>query len=403
MHFTQEIAMNHVAQSVTHTQHTATKRFDEGDFGEDYKTSWTLPSFWYTDRAVFEAEKETIFFRSWRFACHGNDLPNAGDYMTLNILEEPIFVIRGKDMLLRAFFNVCQHRAHKLLEGRGNAKHAIVCPYHSWSYTSDGKFRKAPQGEHVIGFDPDAYNLVEVRLQDFAGFIFVNIDQNAPPMETVAPGYAEKMASSFKDLDKVAFAEEQVYEINANWKVVVENALEGYHFAYSGDYHRTLCNLVDPSKGETNIYENWVELRAPRGDIEKAPYSLPEDESAGKSSAFITLFLSPDCLIYNWPNMNMISVFLVIPEGPEKSRVENKYYFVPGEGNDKTTLEGMEWFNHGLGPEDASLNIGCQNGLRSRGYRAGRFMYHPENSGLGEHGVHYFQKLVRDAVNGPPG
>lgn len=394
--------MNHVANTVAANANSRSRRFDEGDFGEDYKTAWTLPSFWYTDPAVFAAEKENIFFRSWRFACHKNDLPKAGDYMTLNILEEPIFVIRGKDMVLRAFFNVCQHRAHTLLEGRGNAKHAIVCPYHAWSYTPEGNFRKAPQSEYVTDFDPHAYNLKEVRLQEFGSFIFVNVDENAPPLEAFAPGYLESMTGHFKDLEKVAYAEEQVYEIDANWKVVVENALEGYHFPYSGEYHKSLTNLVDASKGETNVHENWIELYAPRGDLEKAPYTLPADENEGTTSAFVTLFLSPDCLIYNWPNMSMVSVFLVVPEGPEKSRVENKYYFVPGEGNDKTTLEGMDWFNHGLGPEDAALNLGCQAGLRSRGYRAGRFMYHPENSGLGEHGVHYFQKLVRNAVNGPP-
>jgi len=393
--------MNHVTNPIPSNSTKGSSRFDEGDFGEDYKTSWTLPSFWYTDKAVFETEKDAIFYKSWRFVCHKNDLPKAGDYIAFNIMEEPIFVIRGKDMKLRAFFNVCQHRAHKLLEGQGNAKHAIVCPYHAWAYTAEGKFRKAPQSEFVQDFDPHAYNLKEVRLEEYASFVFVNVDENAPPMETYAPGYEASIQAHFKDYDQVAYAEEQVYEIDANWKVVVENALEGYHFPYSGEYHRTLCDLVDPDKAETNLHQNWIELYAPRGDIEKAPYALPEDETVGTTSAFVTLFLSPDCLIYNWPNMSMISVFLVIPDGPEKSWVVNKYYFKPGEGNDKTTLEGMEWFNHGLGPEDASLNLGCQQGLRSRGYRAGRFMYHPDNSGLGEHGVHYFQKLVRNAVNGP--
>ena len=113
---------------------------------ETPEASWTLPSWLYTDPAVYELEKERIFYRTWQYVAHETHFPEVGDYVTLRICDQNIFVIRSADGKLRAFHNVCQHRAHELLpDGSGNVERVIVCPYHAWAFETDGRLRGAPR------------------------------------------------------------------------------------------------------------------------------------------------------------------------------------------------------------------------------------------------------------------
>ncbi|HKJ51657.1 MAG TPA: Rieske (2Fe-2S) protein, partial [Gammaproteobacteria bacterium] len=115
---------------------------------EKPENSYTLSSDYYTDREIFELEKERIFYRSWQYVAHECMLSDAGDYITLRLCDENLFVIRSSDGQLRSFYNVCKHRAHELLEGRGNLRKLIVCPYHAWSYDNRGELVRAPMSEH---------------------------------------------------------------------------------------------------------------------------------------------------------------------------------------------------------------------------------------------------------------
>ena len=135
----------------------------------------------YTDPTVYDEEKRQIFTRTWQFACHASELASPGDYVAFEIFELPMFVVRDGDHSIRAFHNVCMHRAHLLVEGSGNAK-ALVCPYHSWTYELDGRLRRAPNQDKVPGFDPSAICLTAARIENFCGFVFVNLDPDAAPM-----------------------------------------------------------------------------------------------------------------------------------------------------------------------------------------------------------------------------
>ena len=126
----------------------------------DHRTSFTLPSPWYYRADVLEREKEEIFFRSWRFVCHRSALGTPGSYVTVDIHGQGIVAIRGRDGRLRAFYNVCQHRAHELLQGRGTVKAAITCPYHGWAYGTDGSLRSARLCDRVPDFDKADFSLV---------------------------------------------------------------------------------------------------------------------------------------------------------------------------------------------------------------------------------------------------
>src|SRR5262245_27852925 len=124
------------------TSFHTTPALDAGRFDPVPERSFTLPADWYFDPAIYRAEHEAIFYRSWIFQCHVIDLPNPCDYFVGSVADQGIFVMRGQDGELRAFYNVCSHRAHPLLQGQGNTQ-LIICPYHQWCYQADGCFRGA--------------------------------------------------------------------------------------------------------------------------------------------------------------------------------------------------------------------------------------------------------------------
>ncbi len=140
-----------------------------------------LAARYYTDQAIFEAEKERIFFRTWQFACHASKLRKPGDYTVFELFDQSLLLLCGADEEIRAFYNVCQHRAHELLSGEGNVRN-IVCPYHALTYGIDGRLKRARNSAKVVDFDVSAICLSQVRVENFCGFLFVNLDPDAAPM-----------------------------------------------------------------------------------------------------------------------------------------------------------------------------------------------------------------------------
>ena len=143
----------------------------EQPLSDDPTLSFTLPSKWYLDAEVYEREKEAIFYRNWIYVTHVSALARAGDYATLKVADEHVFVVRDHKGALRAYYNVCRHRAHLLLEGHGNAK-VITCPYHAWAYGLDGTLRNAPLSDDVPGFDKSQFCLAPVRVEELFGLGF---------------------------------------------------------------------------------------------------------------------------------------------------------------------------------------------------------------------------------------
>ena len=147
---------------------------------DDPQASFTLPSYLYSDPAVYEIEKEKIFYRSWQYVAHKSSFENPGDYVTVKICEQNLFVMKGGDGELRAFYNVCQHRAHELLPpGTGNVRKVIVCPYHAWAFEREGALRGAPRSENRPGFNKADFSLKQARLEIFLDCAFINLDPDA--------------------------------------------------------------------------------------------------------------------------------------------------------------------------------------------------------------------------------
>ena len=194
-------------------------------FRADPKASYTLPARFYTDPAIHEAEKPAIFYRTWHYAGHASQVEKIGDYFCFELNGESLFCIRDRDGEIKVHYNVCQHRAHELLRGEGNAK-LIVCPYHAWTYELSGQLRSGPNIKAVPGFDRGEICLTSVRVEDFCGFLFVNLDPDAKPMDEWFPGAREELASyvpNILDLTPIEYVE--VFE-KTNWKVSVENYSE---------------------------------------------------------------------------------------------------------------------------------------------------------------------------------
>ncbi|WP_149537699.1 aromatic ring-hydroxylating oxygenase subunit alpha [Siccirubricoccus phaeus] len=197
----------------------------------------TLPTWCYTSDAFYQREVERIWRKAWNFLGHVTQVANPGDYLAMEFAGVPLFIIRGKDNVLRAFANACRHRGSTLLDhGHGNCG-LVVCPYHSWSYALDGTLYGAPEMHKTEGFDPAQNGLVPLRCESWGGFLFVCFDNAAPPLAQWLGGLPDKLECY--NLDDMVLTRRKTFNMACNWKIFVENAKESYHI---GTVHRATIN-----------------------------------------------------------------------------------------------------------------------------------------------------------------
>ena len=208
----------------------------------------TAPASFYRDAARYAAERRSIFGRSWLFMAHISELQREGDVVSATIAGYPLLVVRTADGL-KAFHNVCRHRAGPLVdEDRGHCGGSFTCKYHGWSYTLDGRLRNARDFGAASGFDPREFGLVPLKVETWRNFVFVNADMQASPLAGVmAPLDLKLGARSFEGL---VHAERRTHDIACNWKIYVENYLEGYHIP---NVHPMLNDQVDASRYEVTV------------------------------------------------------------------------------------------------------------------------------------------------------
>ena len=203
--------------------------FTQG-FSDDPCVSTSLPAQFYTDPAIFELERERIFFRSWLFVGHITDIPEPGDYFTTKVFNQNVIVIRGQNGEIRAFYNVCRHRGHELLDTKGRVTR-ITCPYHAWTYALDGKLVGVRNADRVKNFCASNFPLTPVRLETLAGLIFINLDSDARPLADAAEGLDAEIRAFAPECDTLVHAHRDRHVMKCNWKIAVENWSECYHCA----------------------------------------------------------------------------------------------------------------------------------------------------------------------------
>jgi carnitine monooxygenase subunit len=375
------------------TRFRAKPRLDAGRFDPMPERSFTLPASWYFDPEIYRAEHEAIFYRNWIFQCHATDLPNPGDYHVGRVADQSIAILRGPDGALRAFYNVCSHRAHPLLEGQGNAP-LIVCPYHQWCYRSDGAFRGARGRSTLKDWIPENADLKEVRLESYAGLLFVNLDRDAKPLIEQAPKFVEDMYRCCPRLDELVHAERWECDVAANWKTVIDNNHECYHCQAN---HKTLMELVDyDNKAHWSddgiTFSHAIENRS----LQNGAYALKPEEVEQHS---LFGYIWPTVIPLMYPGSPSLAMFQIIPTGVETTRERWDFYFTHKEPTEQER-RFVDYIKTVLVQEDVGLCEQVQRGLHSRGYTQGRFVVDRAHSEFSEHHVHFFQKFVHDALMG---
>lgn len=369
----------------------ALPEFDK-PLSEDAGRSWTMPARYYTDPDIYRQEKEAIFSRTWHYIGHESHVRNPGDYLTLEIAGESVFAMRGEDGRLRGFFNVCRHRAHRLLSGAGNTA-VIVCPYHAWSYHSDGRLRHARFADRMQDFRHDEFRLPQVRVESLCGLLFVNLDPHAPSLADVAGGLAGDLSThvprivELEPMESFAFdAGGGVWE--ANWKVVVDNYVECYHCVKA---HPALADLMVMDGYRHEVHEHWARQLSPQVRSDNRAYRVGEGDDVQVAAYW---YLWPTTSIWLVPGAANLFVLAMMPGDHETTVFSGHRYAV----DDVSDPARIAYLNETLGPEDQSLCESVQQGLKSRSYDQGRFMVDPGRSGTAEHGVHQFHRLVVRAL-----
>ena len=362
-------------------------------FDPDPARSYTLKAHYYTDPGIAAREKEAVFYRAWNFVDHVEQVPEVGSYLECRVLDQNLFVVRGKDGALRAFYNVCKHRAHELVKGQGRAK-AIVCPYHAWSYHLDGRLRTARGSDKVAGFDGGEFCLTPVQVEVFCGFIFVNLDPEAASLASRTGGLEQEIRSYCPQIDELTFAYRLTYEIAANWKNVVDNFLECYHCTPA---HPAFVDLVDIKRYRSATYDIHSSHITPGSRPDNKAFSF--DEEGATQRGFAAWWLWPNLTLSSFPGRGNVTLMHIIPTGPQTTLEHFDFYFLEPEPNEQE-MAAIRYIDDVLQVEDIGLVESVQRGLNSRGYDQGRFIVDEARSELSEHAVHHFHSLVLDALNG---
>jgi len=363
------------------------KRLSVG-YDDDPQKSHSLNAETYVDPRWFNLDQNAVIARSWQWVCHVEKVREPGSYTTVQIAGQPIAIVRDKEGQLRAFYNVCKHRAHELLSGDGNTTR-IMCPYHAWVYKLDGQLARAPHTEHLEEFKLDDICLDQVQVEEFCGFIYVNLDPDAASLSAQSGDLETEIRHWGPDIDKLTFGHRLTYEIKSNWKNVVDNFLECYHCPTA---HKDFCELVDMDTYKVTTYGIYSSHMADAGNSPNAAY----DVSNATVKTHAVWWLWPTTCLMRYPGRSSMIVLNIIPAGPDKT-YETYDFFLETPEPDATELEAIKYLDEVLQVEDINLVESVQRGMSTPAFQQGRIVHDPDGSGKSEHAVHHFHGLVLDA------
>jgi choline monooxygenase len=327
----------------------------------------------YTDPQSITMELRAVFARSWQLAAHSGDLRDAGDHVVCEIAGKPILIVRAADGALNAFYNVCRHRAGPIVTCNGKAAKSLQCAYHGWTYTLEGQLRAATEMQGASNFDVSQIRLPRVQVHEWQGLVFVALGDGTPPFADMFKDIEERILPI--DLGAMRFAKRDSYTLECNWKVYVDNFLEGYHLPF---VHPGLSKVLDYRVYDTELHD-WYSLQhSPlrnSGDI------------YGDGHAFY-YFVYPNIMLNITPGR--LQTNRIIALGHERCIVEFDYYYTD-DPQVQSRVAAEQAFSDEIQAEDIAICEQVQKGLASGSYRAGRL--NPKR----ESGVWHFQNLLRNA------
>ncbi|MEZ5934032.1 MAG: ring-hydroxylating oxygenase subunit alpha [Alphaproteobacteria bacterium] len=360
----------------------------EAGYHHDPSRSFSLKAEAYTDARWLAFERQAIFSRTWQWVCHAEKLRESGAYVTTQVAGQPICVVRDRSGSLRAFYNVCKHRAHELLHGEGRT-HLILCPYHAWSYNLEGRLVRAPETEQLQDFDRESICLDEIRVEEFCGFVYVNLSADAPSLRTQSGDLGAEIMTWAPDVENLTFAHRLTYDIKSNWKNVVDNFLECYHCPVA---HKDFCTLVDMETYRVTTHGIYSSHMAEAGKSANSAYSV-EGATVRDHAVW---WLWPNTCLMRYPGRGNMIVMHIVPVGVDRTFETYDFFFEDAEPN-TAEEEAIRYIDEVLQAEDIALVESVQRGMATPAFSQGRIVHDPGGSGKSEHAVHHFHGLILDA------
>ena len=352
----------------------------------------SLAAKYYTDPEVFKLETNGLLARTWQFAGHASQLKETGDYFTFDMAGESLFCIKGRDGEIRTFYNVCQHRAHQLVSGQGQTR-VVVCPYHAWTYELTGELRAGPNIKAVEGFDKSSICLTSVRTEVFLGFIFVNLDKDAKPMDEWFPNVRTELESYIPHWDTLAPLEWVEIPENCNWKVSVENYSECYHCSLN---HPTFSTgVVRPETYDIQPQGYCLRHTTECNSMDAMTYDI--NSGFDKNDQYSSWFLWPMFSFQVYPG-NLLNTYHWRAMDADHVVVWRGWYSVGGAENDIVRQMAVQDRETTVA-EDIGLVESVQRGLKSRGYVPGPLVVDPKCGVNSEHSILTLQRWMKEAVD----
>jgi len=339
----------------------------------------TIPAPWYFDSRIAELERASVFSATWQAIGRVDQVRENGQFFVAEVAGEPLVAARGEDGQLRAFYNVCRHHAAAVVtQDQGSAKQ-FRCPYHGWTYGIDGALKGMVEFEGVCNFDRTKNGLVPVRVDTWENFVFVNLDGHAAPLRAFL-GEVPGIVAPLELAKKLHHFDRRVYTLNCNWKVYVDNYLDGgYHVPHA---HKGLSSVIEYTKYTIENFE--------RACLQSSPLSSDAGSEAGvaatRQGRAFYLWIYPNFMINAYEGV--MDTNLVLPLGVDRCAVVFDYYFADTSAAAEARNRESITVSEKVQDEDMGICDAVQKGLGSRAYFAGRLSVRREA------GEHLFHRLL---------
>lgn len=366
---------SHVATDIASPTNTPESRASQ----KPPEATRSLPGIAYTDPVLYEQELTEVFERAWILVGHISELSEPGHYVTANVGREPVMVIRGHDGELRAMSNVCRHRASTILEGTGQTRSVMRCPYHAWTYELDGQLAAAPSGQGFACLDRDQVALPQFRVGVAGGLVFCCLDSNQMSLEDmlgpVGP-YLEWLNIAGLTVHRGDQGARWTEDFDENWKILADNYLEDYHVPVA---HPTLVRLVDVKEtiGDNNDWSEWSRVpyrTRPSRDPREREYQSLIRRMPGMPEEFEG-WMGHVCI---WPATFMeiyphhIDTWQLEPTGLLTTRATTMTMVHPEEDDQaKRARDLMRELNIDIMGQDVDITTRVQRGVQAPSYHSG--------------------------------
>jgi choline monooxygenase len=353
-------------------------------FDPDVARASTIPARLYNDPVYLELERERIFAHTWQLVGRAEDVALPGQYLTAEVGNDSIVVVRDGDAL-RGYHNVCLHRAGPVAKGCGR-RQTLQCRYHGWTYGLDGRLLRAPEMEGTDGFRPDEMRLVPVQVARWGPLVFANVDRKAPPLLEVLEDVPARVAP-FR-CESMRWVTRKHWDLACNWKVYVDNYLEGYHLPV---VHPGLHKELDYDNYRVEPHRYYSVQHAPLRAAERGgPRERVYDPAKTDTPEAVYVWLFPNVMLNVY--LGQMQTNVVLPLSHDRCRVVFDWYAAEPPADPAADAEWTKLlaFSDEIQDEDVEICEAVQRNLRSRVYDRGRY------SAARETGVHHFHSLLHE-------